>query len=140
MGPDLVEASGLRGGFNQAYLTEFRVRTCFEGFELGLGGVGAWDDGLSHIDSAGLMFAESVEGLVDQAGIWGPTMNNGEIAFLNLTALLHFTEEGGVLFASRNWRRPLVSRSSRLTRERNSSGYWSRSQSMRVKVPSGRVG
>ena len=42
--------------------------TCFEGFELGLGGVGAWDDGLSHIDSAGLMLAESVEGLVDETG------------------------------------------------------------------------
>jgi len=46
------------------------------------------------------MFAESVEGLIDQTGFWGPTMNNGEVAFLNFTALLHFTEEGGVLFAS----------------------------------------
>ena len=40
--------------------------TCFESFELCLGGVGAWDDGLPHINSAGLMFAESVEGLVDE--------------------------------------------------------------------------
>ena len=43
------------------------MSTCFECFELGLGGVGAWYDGLSHINSAGLMFAESVERLVDEA-------------------------------------------------------------------------
>ena len=42
--------------------------TCFEGFVIGLGGIGTWDDGLPHINSAGLMFAESVEGLVDQTG------------------------------------------------------------------------
>ena len=57
MGTDLVEASGLRGGLNKAYLTKFRVGACIEGFELGLGGIGTWDDGLSHIDSAGVMFA-----------------------------------------------------------------------------------
>ena len=39
---------------------------CLPGFELGLGGVGAGNDRLAHIDLAGLMFAESVEGLVDQ--------------------------------------------------------------------------
>jgi len=44
------------------------VGTCFESFELGLGGVGACDDGLSHIDSARLMFTESVERLIDQTG------------------------------------------------------------------------
>ena len=57
MGTDLVEASGLRRRLYKAYLAEFRVGTCFESFELGLGWVGAWDDGLPHIDSAGLMFA-----------------------------------------------------------------------------------
>ena len=67
MGTDLVESAGPRRGLDKAYLTEFRVGTCFESFELGLGGVGAWYDGLAHIDSAGLMFAESVEGLIDQA-------------------------------------------------------------------------
>ena len=77
MGTNLVESAGPRRGLNKAYLTEFRVGTCFEGFELGLGGVGAWDDGLSHIDSAGLVFAESVEGLVDEARFWGPAMNKG---------------------------------------------------------------
>ena len=53
--------------------------TCFEGFVFGLGGVGAWYDGLSHIDSAGLVFAESVEGLVDQASFWRTPMNKGEV-------------------------------------------------------------
>ena len=77
MGTDLVETAGPRGGLNKAYLTEFRVGTCFEGFELGLGGVGAWYDGLAHIDSAGLMFAESVEGLVDHARTWGATVDKG---------------------------------------------------------------
>jgi hypothetical protein len=45
------------------------------------------------------MFSESVERLIDHAGTWGVTVNNGEVAFLNFTALLHFTEEGSVFFA-----------------------------------------
>ena len=73
--------------------------TCIEGFELGLGGVGAWYDGLSHIDSAGLVFAESVERLVDETGFRGPPMNKGEVRLMNFPTLLHFTEERGVLFA-----------------------------------------
>ena len=73
--------------------------TCFEGFELGLCGIGAWDDGLSHIDSAGLVFAESVEGLVDQAKFRGPPMNKGEVRLMNFPTLLHFSKVGGVLFA-----------------------------------------
>jgi len=77
MGTDLVETAGPRGGFNKAYLTEFRVGTCFKGFELGLGGVGARYDGLAHIDSAGLMFAESVERLIDHAGTWRATVDKG---------------------------------------------------------------
>ena len=100
MGTNLVESAGPRGGLNEAYLSKFGMGTCFEGFELGLGGVGTWYDGLSHIDSAGLMLAESVEGLVDQARFWRTPMNKGEVAFLNFTALLHFTEEGGVILAS----------------------------------------
>ena len=67
MGTNLVESAGPRGGLNKAYLSKFGVGTCFEGFELGLGGVGAWYDGLAHIDSAGLVFAESVERLIDEA-------------------------------------------------------------------------
>ena len=39
----------------------------FEGFVFGLGRVSAGDDGLADIDSAGLVFAEPVEGLVDLA-------------------------------------------------------------------------
>ena len=66
VGSDLVEATGFRGGFDEADLTELGVCPCLPGFELGLGGVGAWNDRLAHIDSAGLMFAESIEGLVDQ--------------------------------------------------------------------------
>ena len=73
--------------------------TCIEGFELGLGGVGAWYDGLSHIDSAGLVFAESVERLVDQAGTWGLPMNKSEVRLMNFPTLLHFSEERSVLFA-----------------------------------------
>jgi len=72
--------------------------TCFEGFELGLCGIGAWDDGLSHINSAGLVFAESVEGLVDQARFRGPPMNKGEVRLMNFPTLLHFSKVGGVLF------------------------------------------
>ena len=72
---------------------------CLQRFELGLGGVGTWYDGLAHIDSAGLMFAESVEGLVDQAGTWGLPMNKSEVRLMNFPTLLHFSEEGGVLFA-----------------------------------------
>ena len=100
VGTDLVESAGLRSCFNEAYLSEFGVRPCFEGFERGQGGVGARYNGLSHIDSAGLMFAESVEGLVDHAGTWRASVDEGEVAFLNFTALLHFSEERGVLFAT----------------------------------------
>ena len=66
VGTNLVEAAGFRGGFDQANLPELGVCPCGEGFELGLGGVSPGDDRLAHIDLAGLMFAESVEGLVDQ--------------------------------------------------------------------------
>ena len=44
-----------------------RVAAGFEGCVLGLGRVGAGDDGLANIDSAGLVFAEPVERLVDHA-------------------------------------------------------------------------
>ena len=74
--------------------------TCFEGIELGLGGVGAWYDGLSHIDSAGLMFTESVERLIDQAGFGWGTVDEGEVAFLNFPSLLHFAEDGSVFLTS----------------------------------------
>ena len=66
VGSYLVEATGFRGGFDQANLPELGVGSCGEGLELGLGGVSAGDDRLAHIDLAGLMFAESVERLIDQ--------------------------------------------------------------------------
>ena len=97
---DLVEASGLRRRLYKAYLTEFRVGTCFEGFELGLGGVGAWYDGLAHIDLAGLMLAESVERLIDNPRFRWASMDEGEVTFLNFTSLLHFAEDGSVFLAS----------------------------------------
>ena len=99
MGTDLVEAAGPRGGLNEAYFSKFEVGMCFERFVIGLGGIGTWDDGLSHIDSAGLVFAESVEGLVDQAKFRGPPMNKGEVRLMNFPTLLHFSKVGGVLFA-----------------------------------------
>ena len=73
--------------------------TGFAGIERGLGGVGAGDDGLADVDAAGLMFAEAVERLIDQAGFGWGTVDEGEVAFLNFPALLHFSEKGGVLFA-----------------------------------------
>ena len=74
--------------------------TCFEGFVIGLGRIGAWYDGLAHIDSAGLMFAESVERLIDRAGTWGATVNKCEVRLMNFPTLLHFTKKRGVLFAT----------------------------------------
>ena len=100
MRTDLVEAAGPRGGLNEAYFSKFEVGMCFERFVIGLGGIGTWDDGLSHIDSAGLVFAESVEGLVDQARFRGPPMNKREVRLLNFPTLLHFSKVGGVLFAT----------------------------------------
>ena len=46
---------------------KIRVDAGFEGFVFGLGRVSAGDDGLADVDSAGLVFAEPVEGLVDLA-------------------------------------------------------------------------
>ena len=74
------------------------VGTGFEVFEFGHGGVGAGNNGLADIDTAGLMFAESVEGLIDDPGGWGSAMDDGEVAFMNFSALLHFAQKGGVLF------------------------------------------
>jgi hypothetical protein len=47
-----------------------------------------------------LVFAEPVEGLVDQTGFRGPPMNKGDVRLMNFPTLLHFSEEGGVLFAA----------------------------------------
>ena len=74
--------------------------TCFESFELGLGGIGAWYNGLPHIDSAGAMFAESVERLIDNPRFRWASMDEGEVTFLNFTSLLHFAEDGSVFLAS----------------------------------------
>ena len=79
-----------------------RMGPGFEGSEFGHGGVGAGNDGLADIDTARLMFAESVEGLIDDPGGWGSAMNDGEVAFMNLPALLHLAEQGSVFFAPRH--------------------------------------
>ena len=63
--PYLVESSSPGGGLDKADFTEIRMDSCFHGFVFGLGGVGAGDDCLADIDSAGLVFAEAVEGLID---------------------------------------------------------------------------
>ena len=70
----------------------------FECFKFGQGGVAAGNNGLADIDTAGLMFSEPVEGLIDDPGGWGPAMDDGEVAFMNFSALLHFAQKGGVLF------------------------------------------
>ena len=93
-----MESAGLRGSFHEAYLPEFGVGSCFEGYELGLGRISPRDNGLSDVDTAGLMFTEAVEGLIDQPGFGWVTMDEGEVAFLNFPTLLHFPEEGGVVF------------------------------------------
>ena len=71
MGSNLVEAAGFGGGFNQADRPVVGVGTSSQGFELGDGWVGARDHGLADIDLAGLMFAEPVQGSVDNAGFGG---------------------------------------------------------------------
>jgi hypothetical protein len=77
-----------------------RVDAGFEGFVFGLGRVGAWDHGLTDVDPAGLVFAEAVEGLIDDARFGGATVNEGQVGFMDFPALLHFAQEGGVLFAT----------------------------------------
>ena len=67
VGTNLVEAACLRRGLDKAYLPEFGVGTHIEGFVFGLGGVSAWDNGLADIDSAGLVFAEPIERLINKA-------------------------------------------------------------------------
>ena len=46
---------------------KIRVDAGFEGFVLGLGRVGAWDDCLADVDPARLVFSEPIEGLVNVA-------------------------------------------------------------------------
>jgi hypothetical protein len=46
------------------------------------------------------MFAESVEGLVDHAGTWRASVDEGEVRLMNFPTLLHFAKVGGVLFAT----------------------------------------
>ena len=72
----------------------------FECFVLGLGRVGAWDHCLADVDPARLVFSEPIKGLVNLARFRGASMNEGEVAFMNFPALLHFAKEGGDLFAT----------------------------------------
>ncbi len=90
VGPDLVESTGFRGGLHEGDFPMFGVVAGAEGIEFSRGGIGAGNNGLADIDPAGLMFAESVEGLIDDSGFGGSAMNDGEVAFVNFPALLHF--------------------------------------------------
>jgi hypothetical protein len=57
VGSDLVKATCLWGGFDQADLAERGVGTGFDCFVLGLGWVGSCDDSLAHVNPAELMFS-----------------------------------------------------------------------------------
>ena len=100
VGSDLVESAGFWGGFHKRDFPVLRMGAGIEGFEFGHGGVGAGNNGLADIDQAGLMFAESVEGLIDDPGAGGTAMDNGEVAFMNFPALLHFAQKRGVLLSA----------------------------------------
>jgi len=100
VGSDLVEATCFWSGFDQTDLTNYRVGTGFDCFVLGLCWVGIRDDSLANIDLARSMFAESVERLIDNPRFRWASMNNGEVAFLNFTSLLHFAEDGSVFLTS----------------------------------------
>jgi len=67
VGADLVKATCLWGGFDQADLAENEMGTGFDCFVLGLGWVGACDNSLAHVNPAQLMFPEPIEGLIDEA-------------------------------------------------------------------------
>ena len=67
VGSDLVKATCLWGGFDQADNTEYGVVAGFDCFVFGLGWVGVCDDSLAHVNPAGLMFSETIEGLIDEA-------------------------------------------------------------------------
>ena len=63
-----------------------------QGFELGLGGVGAWQyDGLAHHRFGWVaMFAESVERLIDHAGTGGVTRGQGRDSFFEFHGVAAF--------------------------------------------------
>ena len=65
MGTYLVEAAGFGSRLNQAYHPVVGVGSGTQGFEFCNGWVGAGNHGLADIDPAGLVFAESVQGLID---------------------------------------------------------------------------
>ena len=65
-----------------------------------MGWVGAGNDSLPDINSAWLVFAKSVKGLVYDTGLRGLAMDEGQVGFMDFPALLHFPEKGGVFFAS----------------------------------------
>ena len=96
---DLVKAPGFWGGLHQADFAVFGVVTGPEGFEFGDRRVGPRHHGLANVDSAGLVFAEPVQGSVDNAGFGGSAVDNGEISFMDFPALLHFAQKGGVFFS-----------------------------------------
>ena len=100
MGPDLVESTGLGRGFHETNFAMFGVRPGSEGFEFGDCGVGAWDDRLADIDPAGLVFAESIQGGVNDSGFRRLSMNDGKVRLLNFSALLHLAKQRGVLLAA----------------------------------------
>ena len=100
MGSNLVEAAGFRGGFHEANFFMVGVEPGAEGFEFGKGRVSAWNHGLADIDFAGLVFAESIQGGVDDSRFRRLSMNDGKVRLLNFSALLHLAKQRGVLLAA----------------------------------------
>ena len=98
MRSNLVQSTSFGRCFDEADGTVVRVVTGSDHFEFCDCGVGPGYDGLADIDPTRLVFSETVEGLVDEAGFWRLAMDEGEVGLMNFTALLHFSEEGGVIF------------------------------------------
>ncbi len=77
VGADLVESAGFGGSLHQADLPVFRVGAGANGFEFSNCGVSAWNHGLADIDLTGLVFSETVQGLIDHPCLGWATMDNG---------------------------------------------------------------
>ena len=65
VGADLVESAGFGGGLDKADLSVIGVGAGAQGFKFGDRAIGAGNDGLADIDPAGLVFAQTVQGLID---------------------------------------------------------------------------
>ena len=65
VGAYLVKAAGFGGGFNKADFPVVGVGTGAQGFKFSESWVCAGDHGLADIDPTGLVFAKTVQGLID---------------------------------------------------------------------------